>query len=58
VFAAAIHLHSSLILVGKAGAYQSGAPYGAHFNDRLPAITLGWKLMSAVNTLAYYDTAE
>jgi hypothetical protein len=27
VFASAIHFHPSLIFAGKAGAYQSGAPY-------------------------------
>ncbi len=62
MFATAIHLHLSLIFVGKAGAYQSGAIMGLHSNGRLLTlptnIKLGWKRMAGAKTLAYYDVAK
>ncbi len=62
LFAATIHFHPSLILAGKAGAYQSGAFTGLHYNGRLLAlpanIRLGWKLLVVANNLAYCDTAN
>ncbi len=54
----AIHVHLSLILGGKVGAWHSGL----HSNGRLLAlptnIRLGWKWMEEANTLAYYYTAR
>ncbi len=56
MFNSFIHLHLSLVYKGKAGAYQSVAPFGRFL--ALPTNSrLGWKSKEVTNTLAYYDTA-
>ncbi len=53
MFATPIHFHNSVIFVGKAGAYQSGA----HFGTPLwlaSRISLVWKWKDVANTLAYH----
>ncbi len=43
----------ALVFVGKADAFQSGAPS----EPCLHILEAMWKWMEVVNTLAYYDTA-
>jgi len=55
VFATAIHFYPSLIFLGKAAAYQNGAPYRLL---ALPTnIRLRMKRMAEANTLSYCDKA-
>jgi hypothetical protein len=56
VFATTIHIQPSLIIEGKAGAYQSGAPY-CWLLALSTNIRLVQKWLTVVNTLDYYDMA-
>jgi len=48
------------MLAGKAGAFPSGTPFEFHSKGRLMAwsanVSLGRKLLTMANTLAYYDS--
>jgi hypothetical protein len=61
VFATVSHFQSSLICIGKAGAYQNGAPTRLNSKGRILAllknIRLGWIGIEVANPLAYYVTA-
>jgi hypothetical protein len=56
------HFHPSLVIVGKAGANQSGAPTGTQLycygsQSCPPNIILGWNRLKVTNTLTYYAIA-
>ncbi len=55
MFATAIHLHPSLIFAGKAGTYQSGAPYGTPLFARYYYTRV--EVNGSGKRSTYYDTA-
>ncbi len=59
VFANISHFHPRIAFAGKAGAYQSGAPYGnllLMVLSAMPLNIIGCKWLTVTKTLAYYDT--